>query len=126
MLIIRRVKVFLSILFIIMFHIVILLHSSLYNNVIYDTKYVYIHSKNFAILCKNYSRCSNQSLMLIVLSFTIPKDVKYGSSEKETKERALDALRNKYMVLNAVVRTYLISKATLKRRFGGRKPQGRP
>jgi hypothetical protein len=48
------------------------------------------------------------------------KGVKYGSWEEENMERALDALRNKDMGLNAFARTYSIPKAILKRRFDGK------
>jgi len=46
----------------------------------------------------------------------MPKGVKYGFGEEENMERALDALRNVDLGLNAVARTYSIREATPKRR----------
>ena len=50
----------------------------------------------------------------------MPKGVQYCKWEEENMERALSALKNGDMGLNAAARTYNVPKATLKRHFDGK------
>ena len=50
----------------------------------------------------------------------MPKGVKYGQWEEENMERALQAVRNGDMGLNAAAKQYSVPKATLKRHLDGK------